>query len=142
MTNENNPEPLNDIIESDQAVEPDAKVAEELRILPENNEGIEIEEIITAHATVKTPLLKYMIRKKRQRLQREKIILINISKQLDKQAAEIERMSSVLQSIQKYIKPLRKQQQELMKQLQSQIKEIQKQTSQVQKHVTKRKRRI
>jgi hypothetical protein len=142
MTNENNPEPLNDIIESDQAVEPDAKVAEELRILPENNEGIEIEEIVTAHATVKAPLLKYMIRKKRQRLQREKIILINISKQLDKQAAEIERMSSVLQSIQKYIKPLRKQQQELMKQLQSQIKEIQKQTSQVQKHVTKRKRRI
>ena len=141
MTNENNPEPLNDIIESDQAVEPDAKVAEELRILPENNEGIEIEEIVTAHATVKAPLLKYMIRKKR-RLQREKIILINISKQLDKQAAEIERMSSVLQSIQKYIKPLRKQQQELMKQLQSQIKEIQKQTSQVQKHVIKRKRRI
>jgi hypothetical protein len=142
MTNENNPEPLNDIIESDQAVEPDAKVAEELRILPENNEGIEIKEIVTAHATVKAPLLKYMIRKKRQRLQREKIILINISKQLDKQAAEIERMSSVLQSIQKYIKPLRKQQQELMKQLQSQIKEIQKQTSQVQKHVIKRKRRI
>ena len=142
MTNENNPEPLNDIIESDQAVEPDAKVAEELMILPENNEGIEIEEIVTAHATVKAPLLKYMIRKKRQRLQREKIILINISKQLDKQAAEIERMSSVLQSIQKYIKHLRKQQQELMKQLQSQIKEIQKQTSQVQKHVTKRKRRI
>jgi hypothetical protein len=142
MTNENNPEPLNDIIESDQAVEPDAKVAEELRILPENNEGIEIEEIVTARATVKAPLLKYMIRKKRQRLQREKIILINISKQLDKQAAEIERMSSVLQSIQKYIKPLRKQQQELMKQLQSQIKEIQKQTSQVQKHVIKRKRRI
>ena len=136
MTNENNPEPLNDIIESDQAVEPDAKVAEE------NNEGIEIEEIVTARATVKAPLLKYMIRKKRQRLQREKIILINISKQLDKQAAEIERMSSILQSIQKYIKPLRKQQQELMKQLQSQIKEIQKQTSQVQKHVTKRKRRI
>ena len=142
MTNENNPEPLNDIIESDQAVEPDAKVAEELMILPENNEGIEMEEIVTAHATVKAPLLKYMIRKKRQRLHREKIILINISKQLDKQAAEIERMSSVLQSIQKYIKPLRKQQQELMKQLQSQIKEIQKQTSQVQKHVTKRKRRI
>lgn len=142
MTNENNPEPLNDIIESDQAVEPDAKVAEELRILPENNEGIEIEEIVTARATVKAPLLKYMIRKKRQRLQREKIILINISKQLDKQAAEIERMSSVLQSIQKYIKPLRKQQQELMKQLQSQIKEIQKQTSQVQKHAIKRKGRI
>ena len=141
MTNENNPEPLNDIIESDQAVEPDAKVADELGILPENNEGIKIEEIVTAYATVKEPLLKYMMRKKRQRLQREEIISINISKQLDKQTAEIEKMSSVLQSIQKYIKPLQKQQLELMKQMQSQIKEIQKQTSQVQRYVTKRKRR-
>jgi hypothetical protein len=142
ITEENKPEPLNDIIESDQAVETDAKVAEELRILSENNEGIEIEEIVTAHATVKEPLLKYMMRKKRQRLQREEIILINLSRQLDKHTAEIEKMSSVLQSIQKYIKPLRKQQPELMKQLQSQIKEIQKQTSQVQKYVIKKKRRI
>ena len=141
MTEENKPEPLDDIIESDQAVEPDAKVADELRILPENNEGIKIEKIVTAHATVKEPLLKYMMRKKRQRPQREEIILINISKQLDKQTAEIEKMSSVLQSIQKYIKPLRRQQPELMKQLQSQIKEIQKQTSQVQRSVIKRKRR-
>ena len=142
MNEDNEPEPLKDIIESDQAVEPDAKVAEELRILPENDEGIDIEEIVTAHATVKEPLLKYMMRKKRQTLQREEIILINISKQLDKQTAEIEKMSSVLQSIQKYIKPLRKQQPELMKQLQSQIKEIQKQTSQVQRSVIKRKRRV
>jgi methionine salvage enolase-phosphatase E1 len=141
MTEENKPEPLDDIIESDQAVEPDAKVADELRILPENNEGIKIEEIVTAHATVKEPLLKYMMRKKRQTLQREEIILINISKQLDKQTAEIEKMSSVLQSIQKYIKPLRRQRPELMKQLQSQIKEIQKQTSQVQRSIIKRKRR-
>ena len=142
MTEENKPEPLDDIIESDQAVEPDAKVADELRILPENNEGIKIEEIVTAHATVKEPLLKYMMRKKRQTLQREEIILINISKQLDKQTAEIEKMSSVLQSIQKYIKPLRRQQPELIKQLQSQIKEIQKQTSQLRKYVIKRKRRM
>ena len=142
MTEENKPEPLNDIIESDQAVEPDAKVAEGLRILPENNEGIDIEEIVTAHAIVKEPLIKYMMRKKRQRLQREEIILINISKQLDKQTAEIEKMSSVLQSIQKYIKPLQRRQPELIKQLQLQIKEIQKQTSQVQKYVIKRKRRI
>ena len=141
MTEENKPEPLDDIIESDQAVEPDAKVADELRISYENNEGIEIEEIVTAHATVKEPLLKCMLRKKRQRLQREEIILINISKQLDKQTAEIEKMSSVLQSIQKYIKPLRKQQPELMKQLQSQVKEIQKQASQVQRYVIKRNRR-
>ena len=141
MNEENEPEPLKDIIESDQAVEPDAKVAEELRMLPENKEGIGNEEIITAYATVKAPLLKYIISKKRT-LQREKIILIRISKQLDKQAAEIERMSSVLQSIQKYIKPLQRRQPELIKQLQLQIKEIQKQTSQVQKYIIKRKRRM
>ena len=110
-------------------------------MLPENKEGIEKEEIVRAYATLKVPLLKYIMSKKPQRLQREKIILINISKQLDKQTAEIEKMSSVLQSIQKYIKPLRRQQPELMKQLQSQIKEIQKQTSQVQRSVIKRKRR-
>jgi hypothetical protein len=141
MNEDNEPEPLKDIIESDQAVEPDAKVAEELRMLPENKEGIGNEEIITAYATVKAPLLKYIISKKRT-LQREKIILIRISKQLDKQAAEIERMSSVLQSIQKYIKPLQRRQPELIKQLQLQIKEIQKQTSQVQKYIIKRKRRM
>ena len=40
MTDENNePELLEDIIESDLAVEPDAKVAEELRMLPEDEEG-------------------------------------------------------------------------------------------------------
>jgi hypothetical protein len=38
MTEENEAEPLELIIESDQAVEPDAKVAEELRMLPENKE--------------------------------------------------------------------------------------------------------
>ena len=142
MNEDNEPEPLKDIIESDQAVEPDAKVAEELRMLPENKEGIGNEEIITAYATVKAPLLKYIMSKRGQGLQREKIILINISKELDKQAAEIERISSALQSIQKYIKPLRRQQPELIKQLQSQIKEIQKQTSQLRKYVIKRKRRM
>ena len=38
MTEENEAEPLEDIIESDQAVEPVARVAEELRMLPENKE--------------------------------------------------------------------------------------------------------
>jgi len=38
MTKESGPEPLKDIIESDQAVEPVARVAEELRMLPENKE--------------------------------------------------------------------------------------------------------
>jgi hypothetical protein len=138
MTKENESEPLKDIIESDQAVEPDANVAEELRMLPEDKESIEREEMVTAYATGKLPLLRYVISKKRQRLQREENILINISKQLDKQIAEIERMSSLLQSIQKYVKSLGRQQSELTKQLQSHISKIQKQASQIQKYVIKK----
>jgi hypothetical protein len=137
MTKENEPEPLKDVIESDQAVEPDANVAKELRMLPEDKEGIVREEMVTAYATGKLPLRIHVISKKRQRLQREENILINISKQLDTQTAEIERMSSLLQSIQKYVKSLRRQQSKL-KQLQSQINKIQKQASQIQKYVIKR----
>src|SRR5215217_6637871 len=138
MTKESGHEPLKDIIESDQAVEPDANVAEELRMLPEDKESIEREEMVTAYATGKLPLLRYVISKKRQRLQIEENILINISKQLDKQTTEIERMSSLLQSIQKYVKSRRRQQSELIKQLQSQINKMQKQASQIQKYVIKR----
>jgi chromosome segregation ATPase len=137
MTEENGPERLKDIIESDQAVEPDANVAEELRMLPEDKESIEREEMVTAYATGKLPLLRYVISKKRERLQREENILINISKQLDKQTAEIERMSSLLQSIQEYVKSLRRQQSESIKQLQSQINKIQRHASQIQKCVIK-----
>ena len=137
MTEENRPERLKDIIESDQAVEPDANVAEELRMLPEDKESIGREEMVTAYATGKLPLLRYVVNKKRQRLQREENILINISKQLDKQTAEIERMSSLLQSIQEYVKSLRRQQSESIKQLQSQINKIQKNASQIQKCVIK-----
>ena len=138
MTEENGPERLKGIIESDQAVEPDASVAEELRMLPEDKESIEREEMVTAYATGKLPLLRYVISKKRQRLQREENILINISKQLDKQTAEIERMSSLLQSIQEYVKSLRRQQSESIKQLQSQINKIQRHVSQIQKMCNKR----
>ena len=38
MSEENDSEPLEDVIESDQAVQPDARVAEELRMLPEDKE--------------------------------------------------------------------------------------------------------
>jgi hypothetical protein len=53
MSEENDSEPLEDVIESDQDVVPDAKVAEELRMLPENEEGSEREEIVTACAVAK-----------------------------------------------------------------------------------------
>jgi hypothetical protein len=53
LSEENDSEPLEDVIESDQDIVPDAKVAEELRMLPENEEGSEREEIVTACAVAK-----------------------------------------------------------------------------------------
>jgi hypothetical protein len=53
-------EPLKDLIESDQAVEPDANVAEELKMLPEDEEGSDKEEMVTVHAVDKMPLSEYI----------------------------------------------------------------------------------
>jgi hypothetical protein len=112
----NEPEPLKEVIESDQAVEPDVKVAEELKVLHEK------EDMATAYTAAKVLIPEYTISKKQQRQRRQRqrrqeketTALINISKQLDKQTTEIKRISSVLQHIQK-------------------------QTSQIQKYVTKKK---
>ena len=134
----NEPEPLKEVIESDQAVEPDVKVAEELKVLHEKD------DMVTAYAAAKTLIPESTISKKRQRQrrqtqqrqrQKETTTLINISKQLDKQTTEIKRISSVLQHIQKHIRPLERQRSEFIKRLQSKIKHIQKQTSQIQKYV-------
>jgi hypothetical protein len=133
-TEGNESEPLKSIIESDQAVEPDVKVTEELKVLREK------EDMATAYNVAKTLIPESTISKKqqrrrqRQRLQKETTALINISKQLDKQTTEIKRISSILQSIQKSIKPLERQRSEL-------IKLIQKQTSQIQKYITQKKKR-
>jgi hypothetical protein len=142
----NESEPLKDVIESDQAVEPDVKVAEELRTLQEK------EDMVTAYAASKILIPESTVSKKQQRRQKHQrrqrqqqrrqqqketstttnTTLINISRQLDKQATEIKRISSILQSIQKHIKLLERQRSEF-------IKLIQKQTSQIQKYVTKNK---
>jgi hypothetical protein len=129
----NESEPLKDVIESDQAVEPEAKVAEELKVLHEK------EDMATAYTAAKILIPEYTISKKQQqrrqrqrRQEKETTALINISKQLDKQTTEIKRISSVLQLVQKRIKTLERQRSEF-------IKQIQKQTSQIQKYVTKKK---
>jgi hypothetical protein len=85
MTEENDSEPLKDVIESDQAVVPDAKVAEELRMLHENEEGSEKEETVTAYAVAKIPLQEHIVSKKRHRRQKENTALTNMSQQLDMQ---------------------------------------------------------
>jgi hypothetical protein len=125
MTEENDSEPLKDVIESDQALVPDAKVAEELRMLTKNEEGSEKEDTVTACAVAKIPLQEHIVSKKLQRRQKENTALINMSQQqLDRHSTRIERMSSVRPSIQEHIKSLARQQLELIKQLQSQIKLI------------------
>jgi hypothetical protein len=141
MTGENDSERLRDVIESDQAVVPDAKVAEELRMLTENEEGSEKEQILTACAVAKIPLQGHIVSKKLQGRHKENTALINMSQQLDRQTTRIERMSSVRLSIQVHIKSLVRQQLELIKQLQSQKKIIQNHTSQVKKYVTKKKKK-
>jgi hypothetical protein len=90
------PEPLKDVIESDQAVEPDAKEAEELMILNKKQRMIVEYAMIPESTTGK--------KQQQRRRQRQKETLFNISKQLDRQTAEIKRISSLLQSIQKHIK--------------------------------------
>ena len=125
-TEGNESEPLKDIIESDQAVEPDVKVAEELIASQEK------EDMLTAYAAAKVLIPESTISKKIQRQQRrqrqrrrqqqkENTTLINISKQLDKQTAEIKRIGSILQSIQKHIKLLERQRSEFMKQIQNRL---------------------
>ena len=139
------PPPLEDTIEPDQAaVEANAKVAEdqELKVLPRSEEEKEKEEIVTADAakkplprTTTTATATIGKRKKQQRLQKQQqqqkeTTITNVSKQLEKQTTEIDRIKSILQS-----------QPELIKQLQSQLKQLQKQVSQIQKYIIKKKKK-
>src|SRR5919198_4004228 len=127
----NEAEPLKDVIESDQAVEPDIKAAEELRTLQEK------EDMVTAYAASKILIPESTVSKKQQRRQQHEIrqrqrrrrrrrrqkettTSVNISRQLDKQATEIKRISSILQSIQKHIKLLERQRSEFIKLIQKQ----------------------
>ena len=73
-TKENEYEPLKDIIESDQAVEPDAKVFEELKVVPEEEEeGSEKEKMVIAYATHKRQLVEHTIsRRQHQRRRRQR----------------------------------------------------------------------
>ena len=125
-TEGNESEPLKDIIESDQAVEPDVKVAEELIASQEK------EDMLIAYAAARVLIPESTISKKIQRQQRrqrqrrrqqqkENTTLINISKQLDKQTTEIKKIGSILRSIQKHIKLLERQRSEFMKQIQNRL---------------------
>jgi hypothetical protein len=120
------------------------KVAEghELEVLPANEEE-EKEEILTADSTAVTPQPKIPAPQssktkssfKRSQQQMGKLNLADVSKKLDKQRIQINKIIQLFQPVQKQIKSAERQL-ELVKQLQSQLKQLQKQVSQVQKKIT------
>ena len=120
------------------------KVAEghELEVLPANEEE-EKEEILTADSTALTPQPKIPAPQssktkfpyKRNQQQTGELNLADVSKKLDKQRIQINKIIQLVQPVQKQIKSAERQL-VLVKQLQSQLKQLQKQVSQVQKKIT------
>jgi hypothetical protein len=120
------------------------KVAEghELKVLPANEEE-EKEEILTADSTVVTPQPKIPAPQssktksayKRNQQQTGELNLADVSKKLDKQRVQINKIIQLVQPVQKQIKSAERQL-ELVKQVQAQLKQIQKQVSQVEKKIT------
>ncbi|MFL6343363.1 MAG: hypothetical protein ACJ72U_17710 [Nitrososphaeraceae archaeon] len=109
----------------------------ELKVLPENEEE-DKEEILITDATKRPPTAKTTkIINKKQRgggRRRRKALPDEMTKILNRQTVEIDKMALLVQSILKQLKPL-KIQPELIKQLQSQLRQIQKQMSQIQKGI-------
>jgi hypothetical protein len=126
------------------------KVAEghELKVLPANEEE-EKEEILTADSTAVTPQPKMPApqssktrspyKGNQQRMGESN--LADVSKKLDKQRIQINKIIQLVQPVQKQIKSAERQL-ELVKQLQSQLKQLQKQVSQVQKKITNNRKQI
>ena len=120
------------------------RVAEghELEVLPANEEE-EKEEILTADSTALTPQPKIPAPQssktkspyKRNQQQTAELNLADVSKKLDKQRIQINKIIQLVQPVQKQIKSAERQL-VLVKQLQSQLKQLQKQVSQVQKKIT------
>jgi hypothetical protein len=126
-------------VEREEGEEEEVEVAQdhELKVLPENEEE-DKEEILITDATKRPPTAKTTkIINKKQRgggKRRRKALPDEMTKILNRQTVEIDKMALLVQSILKQLKPL-KIQPELIKQLQSQLRQIQKQMSQIQKGI-------
>jgi hypothetical protein len=126
-------------VEREEGEEEEVEVAQdhELKVLPENEEE-DKEEILITEATKRPPTAKTTkIINKKQRgggRRRRKALPDEMTKILNRQTVEIDKMALLVQSILKQLKPL-KIQPELIKQLQSQLRQIQKQMSQIQKGI-------
>jgi hypothetical protein len=128
----------------------------EAKLLPDNEEEEEKEEQLLTATTKKPASLKRkpssspskQLGRRRiqqqQRLQKEPS-LTDVSRQLDKQSSQIDKILSMLLPIQRQIKGTTTsaaRQPQLIKQLQSQTKQLQRQLYQIQKSVQKDKKRV
>ena len=106
---------------------------QELEVLPKNEE--EKQDILLTEAISTTPKRPKVAKTKSSvRSQHKEKNLANVSQQLQKQSAKIDKVAQMLQPLQKYLKSAKKQA-ELIKELQTHIKELQKQLSQINKGI-------
>jgi hypothetical protein len=112
---------------------------EQLRALPENEEE-EKEEILlpstTAAKTTKRKVSSPKGKSSRKR-RRDETSSADTTKQLERQATQLDKITIMLHSIQKDMKST-KGQSKLINQLQSQVKQLRTQMSQIQKNIAKR----
>jgi septal ring factor EnvC (AmiA/AmiB activator) len=107
---------------------------QELEVLPKNEEE-EKEEILLTEAISTTPKRPKAAKiKSSVRSQHNEKTLADISEQLQKQNAKIDKVGQMLQPLQKYLKSAKKET-ELIKELQIHIKQLQKQLSQINKGI-------
>jgi hypothetical protein len=112
---------------------------EQLRTLPENEEE-EKQEILLPTTAVKTTKPKVSSNKRKSSLgrrRRDETNSAGTTKQLQRQATQLDKITIMLHSIQKDMKST-KGQSKLINQLQSQIKQLRTQMSQIQKNIAKR----
>jgi hypothetical protein len=110
---------------------------EQLKALPENEEE-EKEEILLPTTAVKTTKPKVSSSKGKSSLRRRSgTSSTGTTKQLERQATQLDKITIMLHAIQKDMKST-KGQSDLINQLRSQIKQLQTQMSQIQKNIPKR----
>ena len=108
---------------------------QELEALPKNEEEEkQQEEILLTNATATTQRPKVSKMKSSVSSQHKEKTLANISEQLQKQTAKIDKLVQMFHPLQKYLKSAKKQA-ELIKELQTHIKQLQKQLSQIKKSI-------
>jgi hypothetical protein len=113
---------------------------EQLRALPENEEEEKEEILLSTTTAAKTTTPKVSSSKGKsssRKRRRDETSSADTSKQLKRQATQLDKITIMLHSIQKDMKST-KGQSKLINQLQSQIRQLRTQMSQIQKNIAKR----